>query len=33
MGLTREGLAEAFGVTIGAVSKWENGNNVPDISI
>ena len=31
MGLTQEGLSEAFGVTIGAVSKWENGNNVPDI--
>ena len=27
-GLTQEQLAEAFGVTVGAVSKWESGDSL-----
>ena len=31
--LTQEQLAEQFGVATRTVSRWENGNNMPDISI
>ena len=32
-GLTQEQLAEAMGVTVGAVSKWESGSSTPDVSL
>ena len=31
--LTQEKYAEKYGVTYQAVSKWENGKNIPDISL
>ena len=31
--LTQEQLAEQFSVTARTVSRWENGNNMPDLSI
>ena len=32
-GLTQEQLAEVFGVTVGAVSKWESGMSVPEVEM
>ena len=32
-GLTQEQLAEKLGVSINAVSKWERGLNLPDVSL
>ena len=32
-GLTQEQLAEVLGVTNRSVSRWENGNNLPDLSV
>lgn len=32
-GITQERLANAIGVSTGAVSKWENGNTYPDITL
>ena len=31
--LSQQAFAEKFGVTYQAVSKWENGKNIPDITI
>ena len=31
--LTQAQLAEKYGVTYQAVSKWENGKNIPDVSL
>ena len=32
-GLTQEQLAEMFGVAQRTVSRWETGNNMPDIDV
>ena len=31
--MSQQQFAEKYGVTYQAVSKWENGKNIPDISI
>ena len=31
--LSQQKFAEKYGVTYQAVSKWENGKNIPDLSI
>lgn len=32
-GLTQEQLAEVMGVSVGAVSKWEQGQSIPEIGL
>ena len=32
-GLTQQMFAQKYGVTYQAVSKWENGRNIPDLTI
>ena len=32
-GVTQEKLADAIGVTSQAISKWENGHTLPDVSM
>lgn len=32
-GLTQENLAEAMGVSVGAVSKWESGSTAPELTV
>ena len=31
--MTQEQLAEALGVTVGAVYKWENGRSTPEVNL